>query len=224
MDYPCLLCDRYFGSTGALEQHQRDSPKHKKALDVPALTFERHARVPASANPAPTTTFSKIAKGNVPKPTQETREFFMFPALHANVAEAVFPEITSTWFHENDNDDNFNHEWLTHVMGSFKCKNKVCKKKHWFSKKVPIQIRGYDGNGYSAVVYNQRCKSCDWLGTFLLDEESYIDRVTYWLKRWAGVRMARPNHKRKKGLPHERAFCEGCKRGKCRDGDDYTSS
>jgi hypothetical protein len=40
---------------------------------------------------------------------------------------------------------------------------------------VPIEIRGYNNNGYSAIVYNQRCKSCDRLGTFELNERSYTD-------------------------------------------------
>jgi hypothetical protein len=52
---------------------------------------------------------------------------------------------------------------------------------------VIIQIRGYSGNGYNAVVFNQRCRSCDWLGALTLDEKSYIDRVAYRLKKWAGV-------------------------------------
>jgi hypothetical protein len=116
----------------------------------------------------------------------------MFPALHAKITEAVFPEITSTWFHENNDDDNFNHQWLTHVMGRFICNNNVCKKQLWVSGKVPIEIRGYGGDGYSAIVYNQRCKSCNWLGTFVPDDESYIDRVAYRLKKWAGVRVVPP--------------------------------
>ena len=61
------------------------------------------------------------------EPTQETREFFMFPALHQNVAEAVFLEISSTWFHEDKDDNNFHHEWFTHVMGKFTCNNNACE-------------------------------------------------------------------------------------------------
>jgi hypothetical protein len=274
IDYPCVLCDRYFGSKEALEEHQQASPVHKKSfycqtcdcflgsskalkktqmafsalprmfrlssgrflgwrrdevalsytlarcsiLDTPALPLQRHVRTLVSANPITTTTLSKTAKKNVPKPTQETREYFMFPALHANITKAVFPEITSTWFNENNDDDNYNHEWLTHVMGRFICNNNVCKKQLWVSRKVPIEIRGYEGNGYSAVVYNQRCKSCKELGTFVLDDESYIDRVAYRLKKWAGVRVVPPYYGRTKGPPHEREFCEGCKRGKCQEG------
>ena len=78
----------------------------------------------------------------------------MFPALHQNVVEAVFPEISSIWFYEDKDDNNFHHEWLTHVMGKFIFNNNACKIELWVSKIVPIEIRGYAGNGYSAVVYN----------------------------------------------------------------------
>ncbi|KAH8710122.1 hypothetical protein GQ44DRAFT_714682 [Phaeosphaeriaceae sp. PMI808] len=32
MDYSCVTCDRCFGSDGALEQHQQNSPVHKKSF------------------------------------------------------------------------------------------------------------------------------------------------------------------------------------------------
>lgn len=103
-------------------------------------------------------------------------------------------------------------------MGRFMCNNDTCRKQFWNSRKVPIEIRGFDNNGYIAIVYNQRCKSCDWLGTFELDEQSYIERVAYRLKKWAGVEMEAPPINGTEGPPHERAYCEGCKRGKCREG------
>ncbi|KAL5372540.1 hypothetical protein DPSP01_013408, partial [Paraphaeosphaeria sporulosa] len=71
----------------------------------------------------------------------------MFSALHHDVVEAVFPEISSTWFHEDEDDDNFHHKWLTHVMGKFICNNSACETELWVSKMVPIEIRGYAGNG-----------------------------------------------------------------------------
>jgi hypothetical protein len=182
---------------------------------MPALALQRYAQKFVSANPVTTTTPQKRAKKNISKTVQETREFFMFPELHADISKAVFPEITSTWFNENDDDDQSNHEYPTYVMGRFVCNNNACKKQLWVSGKVFIEIRGYDGNGYSAVVYNQRCKSCNSLGTFVLGEQSYIDRVAYRLKYWAGVREKRPYHGEATGPPHERDFCEGCRRGKC---------
>jgi hypothetical protein len=84
---------------------------------------------------------------------------------------------------------------------------------------VSIEIRGYDNNGYSAIVYNQRCKSCNRLGTFELNERSYTERVAYRLKKWAGIEMEAPPFNRIAGLPHEQAYCEGCRRGRCQEGD-----
>jgi hypothetical protein len=185
---------------------------------MPSLVIKRCARILASVNPVTVAALAEILRENTPKPTQETREFFMFPALHQNIAKAVLPEISTTWFKEDDNDNNSNDEWLTHVMGIFVCNNNACKTDLWVSRMVPIEIRRYDGNGYSAVVYNQRCMSCAGLGTFVLDEDSYIERVAYRLKKWAGVLMTLPYYRLRDGPPHEREFCEGCKRGKCQEG------
>ncbi|OAL45388.1 hypothetical protein IQ07DRAFT_489083, partial [Pyrenochaeta sp. DS3sAY3a] len=128
---------------------------------------------------------------------------------------AVSPSIPTPWFNASASDPPSTHEWHTHVMGIFTCTNPTCDAQSWASKKVPIEIRGYAGNGYSATVYNQRCKACDQLGTFKLDERAYVERVAYRLKRWAGVEVEVPRFEGKKGLPHETAYCEGCKRGKC---------
>ncbi|KAF2827314.1 hypothetical protein CC86DRAFT_348664 [Ophiobolus disseminans] len=227
--FPCNTYDCYFDSAKALKSHMGNCQVHQEPFeDHPHASSDRRRDEPAlSTAPIPPTKPPKKAKAPkksrnpIPQPpTQETREFFTFPALHADIAEAVFPDIISTWFRDNDNFDYSNDEWLTHVMGKFTCNNNVCKTQRWASKKVPLEIQGYDGNGYHAVVFNQRCKSCEGLGTFVLDKESYVERVAYRLKKWAGVRMVPPDYNPKEGAPHERAFCEGCKRGKCRDGDD----
>ncbi|KAK7183423.1 hypothetical protein PSPO01_10382 [Paraphaeosphaeria sporulosa] len=52
----------------------------------------------------------------------------------------------------------------THIMDKLICNNSACDTEHWASKMVPIEIRGFAGNGYSAVVYNKRCKNCHCLG------------------------------------------------------------
>lgn len=72
-------------------------------------------------------------------------------------------------------------------MGRFTCNNDGCFKKGWASRKVAIFIRGYPEKGYSAVVFNQRCESCNRLGTLTLDKNSYLERVAYRLKKWVGV-------------------------------------
>ncbi|RMZ71624.1 zinc-binding domain-containing [Pyrenophora seminiperda CCB06] len=230
MDY-CVHCSRYFASNEALKQHKRDSPVHNRKVHCQTCdcffstkeALEQHqknlARMSVSGNPPPITTRSQIAKEVVPKPTQETREFFTFPKLHPDVVDAVSPELPLIWFNEDEDDDSFCHEYFTHVMGKFMCNNNTCKKLSWSSRKVPIEIRGYFDNGYSAIVYNQRCKSCDRLGTFELNERSYIERVAYRLKKWAGVEMEAPPFDKIEGRPHEQSYCEGCKRGKCREGE-----
>jgi Zinc-binding domain len=134
----------------------------------------------------------------------EKRVSFMFPSLHQDVMNAVSDDIASTWFHEMDSDRDSNNEYSTHVMGKFKCNNHACSTDGWGSKKVAILIREYPKNGYNAVVFNQRCKACNHLGTLVLDQESYVDRVTYRLKKWAGVPIEQRYYAPKEGLPHAR--------------------
>jgi hypothetical protein len=174
-----------------------------------------------SASPQRTiVTLLNIARNKYSKSKGETKTSFMFPLLHQHVVNAVSDKIASTWFHQNDSDTDSNNERSTHVMGKFKCNNNACSKGGWASKKVTIFIRGYPRNGYNAVVFNQRCKSCNRLGTLTLDEKSYVDRVAYRLKKWAGVPMEPQDHAPKGGPPHESNFCEGCKKGVCGQAND----
>jgi hypothetical protein len=85
-------------------------------------------------------------------------------------------------------------------------------------------IREYPNNGYNAVIFNQHCHVCNELGNLSIDKDSYVERVKYRLKKWAGVQMERPHYVKKKGLPHKRDLCEGCKVGCCRQveyGEDW---
>ena len=152
---------------------------------------------------------------------KEGARTLLIPWLHQEVVDAVSDEIAPAWFHENDSDEDSNNSWPTSVMGRFECSNNGCSTNGWTSKRVAILIRGYPRNGYNAVIYNQRCRSCNWLGILKLNEQSYVDRVAYWLKRWAGVAVERPDHKKKKTPPHERSLCEGCKSGICRQSNDW---
>jgi hypothetical protein len=79
---------------------------------------------------------------------------------------------------------------------------------------VAILIRRYKGNRYNAVVYHQRCASCNNLST-PKPNASYAERVAYRIKRWAGIKMKSPPYSKKKGLPHKSHLCEGCKAGLC---------
>ncbi|KAF2682588.1 hypothetical protein K458DRAFT_432577 [Lentithecium fluviatile CBS 122367] len=150
------------------------------------------------------------------KPKAETRTSFMFPSLHQDVMEAIADQIPSARFYPHDSDRGSNNKYSTNVMGKFKCNNNACRQGGWGSKVVSILIRGYPGNEYNAVVFNQRCKSCNRLGIMTLDEESYVDRVAYRVKKWAGVLTEQRVYVPKKGPPHESSLCEGCKRGVCR--------
>jgi len=158
---------------------------------------------------------SKMARKEPSKPKQETKTSFIFPSLHQNVSNADSDEIHSTWFSKKGGDKDCNNKYSTNVMGKFRCNNDGCPNRGCGSKKVTILIRGYPENGYNAVVFNQRCMSCNGLGTLTLDENSYVERVAYRLKKWAGVRMEEQYYTEKVGPPHKRELCEGCKGGYC---------
>ncbi|KAF2793388.1 hypothetical protein K505DRAFT_244534 [Melanomma pulvis-pyrius CBS 109.77] len=148
---------------------------------------------------------------------EEANISFIYPSLHEDVAAAVSHEIGSTWFHQDGNESSCDNEYSTFVTGNFECNSYACSKSGWSSGKVTIHIMGFPGNGYTAVVFNQRCKSCRQLGIFTLNEQSYVDRVTYRLKKWAGVSSERRIYFRKETPPHRRDLCEGCKRGVCEE-------
>lgn len=155
----------------------------------------------------------------------ETRTYFTFAELHQDIAQAVFPDIRHTSFHEatddEDHDDDCDDEYSTYVMGKFRCTNEACETPAWSSKMVTILIRRYSGNGYSALVYNQRCKVCDQLGTFRLHKRSYVERIAYRLKKWGGVATTPQVFRERTGPRHEQEFCEGCKRGICRQTSNF---
>lgn len=144
----------------------------------------------------------------------ESKTSFTFPQLHQKVSSVVSDDIGSIWFNRQDG-GNFNNEYSSCVMGKFKCNNNSCPNNGWGSKKVAIRIRGYRNNGYNATVFNQRCESCTQLGIMTLDETSYVERVSYRIKKWAGVSVEKQYYAPKDGLPHKRELCEGCKRGIC---------
>lgn len=96
---------------------------------------------------------------------------------------------------------------------------------HRSSKIVGIEILKFGGNTYNAIIFNQRCRVCDTLGFFRLHEGSYVERVVYRLKKWAGIKVEKPLYNgHRRGPEHESRLCEGCKVGKCKyatnDGED----
>ncbi|KAH9225574.1 hypothetical protein K456DRAFT_1790528, partial [Colletotrichum gloeosporioides 23] len=137
-----------------------------------------------------------------------------FPRLHEDVADAVSGRTIPVWAGKKTK-KICNNLYKTSVMGRFTCDNGFCAKAAWISGHVAIIIRGYEDNGYNAVVYNQRCKACKQLGNLTLDEDSYVDRVSYRLQRWAGMSVELPFYEKKNTPPHRKDLCEGCKQGCC---------
>ncbi len=100
-----------------------------------------------------------MAKKKNSKPKDSAMKSYMFPLLHQDVSDALSGSIAQIWFNDTVTDEGANNLYSTNVMGEFRCNNNRCRSKGWRSKTVAIWIRGYPGNGYNAVVYNQRCKS-----------------------------------------------------------------
>jgi hypothetical protein len=183
-------------------------------FDLAFAVLESRMQALTITDPQTSIVVPKIDRAHINTWQEETRSFFRFSELHYNIAEAVAPAIISTWF-RNDIDAQFNNKHTTCVMEKFACDNNACRKKRWSSKVVATWIQGYTRNGYNAIVFNQCCESCNCLGSFKLDEKSYIDRIAYRLKKWAGVIVEPPPFLPKSILPHEKDLCEGCKVGKC---------
>ena len=139
-----------------------------------------------------------------------------YPALHELIQDLHPGTLASAWFNDNGDNEKPIHEYQTHVMGSFRCTSRGCSGRRWTSGHVAILIRGFHGDGYDAVVFNQRCQKCRSLGILTLDEGSYVERVAYRLKKWAGIELEVPIYSGNKVTkPHQSALCEGCKQGYC---------
>lgn len=142
----------------------------------------------------------------------------MYPNLHDQVTDLLEEDGLSFNFQNIDDDNSCTHTYDTHIMGRFDCHNSECSSTGWSSKKIPITIRMYPRSRYNARVYHQRCQQCNALGRPLLDEDSYVERVAYRLKRWMGVEVERPMFSPMQGPPHQSDLCEGCKAGHCVEG------
>ncbi|KAK6833852.1 hypothetical protein PG987_008546 [Apiospora arundinis] len=157
-----------------------------------------------------------------PKSGVETRTSFMFPWLHKRVADAVHDQVGRVYYHEQGRDSDARERFDTYVMGKFLCKNQSCESDAWTSKKVSITIRrfvdGSPGIGYNATVYNQACAACLTLGTFSIHQDTYVERVAYRLRKWAGVPQEKQYFDADDRPPHMADLCEGCKRGHCKQG------
>ena len=156
-----------------------------------------------------------MTKKNSSKHKRKTGTEFMYPELHEDVANAVFDEIGPIKFHRKKSSENADRDYSTNIRGKFICNNNACSSWGWSSGRVAILIRKYPRNEYNAVVFGQRCKSCNKLGSLKIDEGSYVDRLAYRLKKWAGLQMDQQVYTSRESAPHESALCEGCRRGVC---------
>jgi hypothetical protein len=104
-------------------------------------------------------------------------------------------------------------------MGRFPCHNTKCKSKGWFSRKIAVTIRLYPGERYNARVYHQRCIRCNSVSRPVLDE-TYAERVAYWIKQWNGIWVEKPPISKASKGPHNSKLCEGCKAGHCTESRD----
>ncbi len=144
----------------------------------------------------------------------------MFPSLHEDVQSllATVSISPAPWF--NDHGEgvyDLVDKYGTHIMGRFECRNRNCSKKGWGSKQIGILIQRFPDNGYNAVVFKQRCKDCNKLGVLRLDENSYVERIAYRLKKWAGIPTEPPVYSGQSRGPHESSLCEACRAGCCQE-------
>lgn len=153
------------------------------------------------------------------KPVVESRKSFMFPSLHDRVCNAVRGQVGEVSFHENGQQNDAKETYDTNIIGRFVCNNSSCGNKVWTSKIVGIAIRRFMDErqrmSYNATVFNQRCRACNSLGTFTVDQDSYVERVAYRLRKWAGVPQKPAVYSKFKTPPHKEELCEGCMSDHC---------
>lgn len=156
-----------------------------------------------------------------PKGRKPAKRWSLYPTLHDSVARLLEEEDLALDFYDVDTDTGDLDKRDTKIMGRFTCRNNRCGSSGWSSKKIAITVRMYPGQKYNARVYHQRCKSCNMISRPILDE-SYAERVTYWIKKWNGVEVVRPVTSGNSKGPHNNRLCEGCKAGHCSEsGGDW---
>lgn len=147
----------------------------------------------------------------------------LHPKLHKNVTRLLNEEGLQLKFLDADDEETNINERNTNVMGRFVCQNSGCHSGGWSSKKIAITIRMYPQQLYNARVYHQRCKNCKAVGRLILDRGCYVERVTYWLKKWNGIEVQPPSFSGQSGGPHNSELCEGCKAGRCPNSNEDLS-
>ncbi|KAM3066527.1 hypothetical protein ACMFMG_012025 [Clarireedia jacksonii] len=196
----------------AVRNNKPKAKKHNKYRSnshIPHVSLQSDASLSAievsnNASP-PQQQQHNLPRNSKPRHPVAVKPWAMFANLHDNVQNLLNESNLNFTFCNIDNESNILENRNTNIMGRFKCTNKRCSKR-WFSSVVPITIRYYANRQYNARVYKQRCKRCDSLGEIQPDD-SYAERVVYWLKTWSGVPMERIiySHAPTKG-PHEKSL------------------
>lgn len=188
-------------------------------------------RLKPKASPTPTAapTALPITRREKPIATPITKRenpiatWSMYPDLHDEVSSLLAETDLHLGFCEDDDEITFTQTRDTNIMGSFVCHNRACKSKGWSSKMIAITIRLYPGQNYNARVYHQRCRVCKSPSQPVLDQ-SYAERIVYWINKWNGVRVERPPVSNDSRGPHNRQLCEGCRAGHCsQSGEDWVA-
>jgi hypothetical protein len=236
----CAVCNQQFKSANALQRHVRDSSKHATKLQNQkqglatgqgssdchtcnrhfgsAEALERHTRDLHGRETAGSQQAAPDFEVNLDVPVDDS-SWSMFPNLHDEVSQQLEANGRSVTFHETDDFEKTIEDYDTFIMGAFTCPNTSCSTKKWTSKKIAISIHLYGGQLYNAAVWHQRCQKCKKIGKLKVDEEVYVQRVVYRLKKWLGVAVVAAYHGQgPQGLPHRKELCEGCKNGHCEDG------
>jgi hypothetical protein len=66
-------------------------------------------------------------------------------------------------------------------------------------------------------IFHQRCRRCKTLCEPKVDEEAYVDRAVYRLKKWHDIEVEPPVFSRTDDdQVHLSHLCEGCKAGHCK--------
>jgi hypothetical protein len=147
----------------------------------------------------------------------------MRPNLHNSIIERVEP-LHLRFYRIEDTTQPIDSS-DTNILGHFRCKHRACSGTYWSSGAVATNIRLYRKDRYNARIFHQRCQKCESLCRPEIDEETYVDRVVYRLKKWHDMEVEAPDFTKKDDdKPHLSHLCEGCKAGHCKIGQRRRSA
>ncbi|KAI1515209.1 Zinc-binding domain containing protein [Pyrenophora tritici-repentis] len=221
--YNCPECKKGFKSQNALDTHVNMTAHGDKKAAYPSPsqehTIEPKAERFQTENPSKTPKPApRVPQLKAPHVEQITSSCQMYPLLHPAIANALAEHGIPVHFHNINSEKGFINYYSTNITGKITCVNKLCTRGTWGTGRVAIRIRKYPNDRYNAAVYNQGCQKCKKLGRLFVDEQTYIERVSYRLKKWTGVDEEPPEYREKGTPPHREDLCEGCKAGICMKG------